>query len=430
VPGSTTYLRLELPARGLPVGQKLSLDYADWEPGSSFPELGGWLELTKEIQPPVLEGSLDKVEKGFRLVTISGTTGESFVFQHFNNERVRTFNKNGLYWLSTLQSGAAADHLDAGAVLTRRDRGWSSERVPLKVLAADVVRLGEGSLRQRKVSIVGTSELFFQVSQLGEFEFLMPKTALRVLPLAPTWQYSAASEVFGEIRGNVPFKEGGGRFKLDPGYYVLQLEPREQDVVELTIRSVGAAAKDPVTAPHGVAVLGEQELETRFDYTVFVNAEPGVEAGLVLRESPVDPRQPLPLLAGAEPVVVPVTLAERGLLRARAEDGSQLALTVDGVSHPGSVWLDPGTYQAAVALLDPTAAPVAALLEMKPAAEVDEEPLPALPVEAMTRLPIYPQLDDRAERFFDLDRGGQRTFLVRADEPALYRLESSGLLDT
>ncbi len=81
----------------------------------------------------------------------------------------------------------------------------------------------------------------------------MPQTALRVLPLAPTWQYSAASPPYGNLRGNVPFKEGTGRWKLDPGYYVLQLEPREQDVVELTIRALDGAGQQPTQPPRRTA---------------------------------------------------------------------------------------------------------------------------------------------------------------------------------
>lgn len=430
VPRSATFMRLELPARGLPAGLSLKLDSVEYDGKDPFPESSGWLELTKESEPPYLEGYLAHEDDGYRVVTISGATGESFVFQHFNNERVRTFNHKGDYWLATLGAGDAADRLDATAVLTRRERGWASNEVPLKALASDVVLLGPGVVRRRKVSITGTSELFFSVAKLGEYEITMPKTALRVLPLAPTWQYSSASPPFGNLRGNVPFKEGGGRWKLDPGFYVLQLEPREQEVVELTLRALDSAAAAAITAPHGVAYLGSQALETRYDYTVFLNAEPGVEAGLVLRESPVDPRRPLPLEAGAKPVTVPIAIPVRGVLRAVAEDPAiQLALTVDGAAVTASTWIDAGRHEVTVARAG-DGRPVAAVLRFEPADRVAEEPLPPLPVDALAKLPIYNQLDDKGDRFFDLEPGGTRTFLVHAAEPALYRLESTGLLDT
>ena len=427
---STSYLRLELPGRALPAGQSLRLEYLDWEQGRTFAEPDSYSELTKESTVPVLETYLDPQERGFRLVTISGAAGERFTFQYFNNERVRTFNKDGKFWLATLHAGDAADRLDATAVFTRRERGWTSTPVPLQAIGADVVELGPGVVRKRKVSIAGTSEVFFKVAALGEYEFAMPKTALRVMPFLPTWQYSAASPPFGD-KANAPFKEGTARYQLDPGFYVLQLEPREQDVVELTMRAVAGPARPAVTAPHGMAVLGEQTLEARYDNTVFIGAEPGVEAGLVLRPSPVEVTWPLPLEAAGQPVVVAVEIPHRGVLRAKAEDETiQLGLSVDGQALPASAWLDAGTYQVGVSRLDGQAQPVAASLFFLSADRVEEEPLPALPADALAKLPIYPLLDDRAERFIDLEKNGMRTFLVHAEEPALYRLESSGLLDT
>jgi hypothetical protein len=427
---STSYLRLELPGGALPAGQSLRLEYLDWEKGQTFAEPDSYSELTKESTIPVLETYLDAQERGFRLVTISGATGEKFTFQYFNNERVRTFNKDGRFWLATLHAGDAADRLDATAIFTRRERRWTSTPVPLEAASADVVQLGPGVVKQRKVSIGGTSEVFFKVAALGEYEFSMPKTALRVMPFLPTWQYSAASPPFGD-KANAPFKEGTARYQLDPGYYVLQLEPREEDVALLTMRSTAGPAKPAITAPHGMAVLGEQTLEARYDNTVFINAEPGVEAGLVLRPLPVEVTWPLPLEATEKPVTVPVEVLHRGLLRARAEDETiQLSLTVGGQVYPGSAWLDAGTYQVGVSRLDGLAQPVSASLYFLSADRVEEEPLPTLPADALAKLPIYPLLDDRAERFFDLDKNGMRTFLVHAEEPALYRLESSGLLAT
>ena len=432
VPRSATFVRLELPGRTLPVGKNIAIDWIDWTEGNSFLESYGWLELTKESEPPILEGYLDAENQGMRLLTVSGTTGETFVLQHFNNERLRTFQRDGKYFLATLHAGDAADRVDATAVLTRRERGWTTTPQPLKAMSVDVVRLEPGAERRRKVSISGPSEIYLYVTQLGEYEFNMPKTALRVLPFAPTWSYSSATPAIGGGNtGNVPFKEATGRWKLDPGYYVLELQPRQTDVVELHIRALDGGPKKPViTAPHGMARLGEQKLEARYDYTIYVGGQPGFEAGLYLRELPIDPTIPLPIEVAGTPVDVPVRIRERGVLRARAEDDSTVVLYIDGKAAPSSTWLDPGEYRVGLGRLDSAARPVMASLSFEPGHRVAEEPLPALPLDAITKVPILPLLDDQGERFFDLSQGGLRSFLVHAEKPALYRIESSGLLDT
>lgn len=432
VPRSATYVRLELPGRTLPVGKRLAIDWIDWTEGNSFPESYGWLELTKESEPPILEGYLDAEERGLRLLTVSGTAGETFVLQHFNNERLRTFQRDGKYFLATLHAGDAADRVDATAVLTRRERGWTSTPQALRAMSTDVVKLEPGVERRRKVSISGPAEIYLYVTQLGEYEFNMPKTALRVLPFAPTWSYSSATPAIGGGNtGNVPFKEATGRWKLDPGYYVLELQPRQTDIVELHIRALDGGPKKPViTAPHGMARLGEQKLEARFDYTIYVGGQPGFEAGLYLRELPVDPVVPLPIEVADKPVDVPVRIRERGVLRARAEDDTTVVLYIDGKAAPSSTWLDPGEYRVGLSRLDGAPKPVMANLSFEPGHRVAEESLPALPLDAITKVPILPLLDDQGERFFDLSQGGLRTFLVHAEKPALYRIESSGLLDT
>src|SRR5438874_2603819 len=56
--------------------------------------------------------------------------------------------------------------------------------------------------------------------------------------------------------------------------------------------------------------------------------------------------------------------------------------------------------------------------------------LPALPDPSRAKPPELPLLTDARPQFLDLERGADTTFLLRADAPALYRLQSTGLLAT
>ena len=64
------------------------------------------------------------------------------------------------------------------------------------------------------------------------------------------------------------------------------------------------------------------------------------------------------------------------------------------------------------------------------AAQLAEAPLPELPQVTLDALPDFPHLDRTAPQALDLAVGEARTFLVDADAPALYRIESTGLLAT
>src|SRR5207247_1677171 len=145
------------------------------------------------------------------------------------------------------------------------------------------------------------------------------------------------------------------------GYYVLTAEPVKKGIVDLAVHAAGEGDPFARAGPGGSvrrAAAQFREFKVRRDhvYTVYLNRQPEVRAGLVLRPLPLDLREAL-------------------------------------------------RVQAATAL-------------------------PALPDPSRAKPPELPLLTDERPRFFDLERGADTTFLLRADAPALYRLQSTGLLAT
>ena len=86
-------------------------------------------------------------------------------------------------------------------------------------------------------------------------------------------------------------------WQLDPGYYVLSLQPVEAGIAEIELAAKGAP---PVALePSRPSVqLGVMTLNAKFGYHLFVSQQPGVEAGLVVRELPLDLAAALPLALG------------------------------------------------------------------------------------------------------------------------------------
>jgi hypothetical protein len=146
-----------------------------------------------------------------------------------------------------------------------------------------------------------------------------------------------------------------------------------------------------------------------------------------LRKLPLDPSEPLFVSQRpGETVLVPLTVFEPGLLRAEAEDGSLLELSVDGGAPLKAAALAPGAHQVSVRYQGKDT--VQYSLAFEPARLARTAALPPLPAEE--RPVVFETLALGAPRFLDLPSGSSATFGVRADRSGLYVLESTGLLAT
>src|SRR5207253_3003853 len=117
-----------------------------------------------------------------------------------------------------------------------------------------------------------------------------------------------------------------------------------------------------------------------------------------------------------------------GTLHAEAEDGTALAIAVDGGPPLPSPAVKPGLHRLEVRTAGP--ATINYSLALEPLRLQAATALPALPDPSRAKPPALPLLTDERPQFFDLERGADTTFLLRADAPALYRLQSTGLLAT
>ena len=177
------------------------------------------------------------------------------------------------------------------------------------------------------------------------------------------------------------------------------------------------------------------QLSAKLGYHLYVSQQPGVEAGMVVRELPLDLAAALPLALGAgEEVELAVRAAEPSAVRALTEEGGALEISIDDATgrvsgrglrivrrqgrasparaidqrHDGSGLGRPGEQNPA--------RDVAACRSSRPRRSPPCRSFRASPRPRRRRL--------------DLAAGEARTFVVAADDSALYRLESTGLLAT
>ncbi|MBV8201015.1 MAG: hypothetical protein JOZ15_10380, partial [Acidobacteria bacterium] len=366
-------------------------------------------------------------------VAVRGTPGQAYVLQHFEQRDAYTFHNTGRYWISTIHSGDPRDSVDATAVLTSHPVVAGVDREQLDKSAA--VPIDTEHAWARRFNLLGRLELFLLVGEQGTYEVVSAGGGrFRIEPFVTSRPADYKEP---------DFARSGSRWQLDRGLYVLTAMPlRRGGIVTLGVRPAGkfanllaeaaapGAGRDPVRAS---ARLAPTELDSGREYTLYLNRQPGVEAGVALRPWPVDLAQPLPVTQRpGEPLALDVTVASAGTLRAEAEDGHLLETMVDGGPWQTAAAVAPGNHQ--VQVRDPAdAAPartVSYSLWVEPRELAATAPLPPLPAAVLAALPRFPVLRPGVPRFIDLARGESASFLVQAEQPALYQLQTTGVLAT
>jgi hypothetical protein len=175
-------------------------------------------------------------------------------------------------------------------------------------------------------------------------------------------------------------------------------------------------------------LLGEMTL-AQDDHFYTLARRPGIESGLVVREAPVDLASALPrALPEGGSVTGPVLVKEASTLRAELEDGTLLPLSLDGARSADEVVLPAGGSHRVTIQAPSDGGPRVFSLVGTPQRE--RSGLVALPADLAPKRPDLPVLLEAQPRHFDLAATESRTFLMKAADAALYRVETTGLLAT
>ncbi len=428
VPGAATYFRLELEE-----ARPATLRAGTFDANQAFALPQETREITKKSLPPVAEIELPRAEDAEprredapalpdRIVTVEAEAGQPYLLQHFDRRDTYFFRADGDYWISSIHSGHPQDSVDVTALLVR-----GGDRQPLR---EQVIELDGRTAFTRRANLLAPLTLFLRVKETGRYEVLLegPEARARIEPFL-AWRPQRYQ--------SPPMKGSGSVWDLDAGFYTLTAEPVKRGIVTFTLRakglidtalsSVGLARGVPETAVRAGAVFPSVSLDRDHGYTVYLNEQPEVRSGIILRKLPLDPSDPLFVSQRpGETISVPVRTSEPGLLRAEAEDGSALELTVDGGPAVKAAPVTAGEHT--LFLRHGGKDTVQYTLGLEPARLSAQAALPALPAE---EAPLaFETLAEGAPRFLDLAAGASATYNVRADRAGLYVLEATGLLAT
>lgn len=441
IPKKANFFRLELPG-----AEDAGMRVSDFDERKPFSRSGNIQRITKKSIPPVAEIRTSSHATGYYLVTVTREAGKSYVLQHFTLSDRYTFNGIGDYWLSTIHSGHGADSVDATAIITERPRSKRKQ----KMFQKSVITISRGMGWQRRFNFAEPFTLYVEIEDTGRYT-IDGRGAKGEFRVEPFLIYRPRNYK------TPPFRTSGHTWDLNAGHYVLSARPLHgaKGILNLRIRP----QKTGITEERSVqsaAIFPQITLKRRTDYTVYLNRQPGVSAGIILRKLPVDLRTALPVTQrSGDTLTVPVKIPETGRLTAVAEDGSLLNLSVEKVSsqayhskkvsaylrqegrqgtlsinkkHKKEHVVSPGTYIVTIAQTGKNTQTYA--LTLTPARYDPGAVLQSLPQDVVTNLPRFPVLASGTAQFFDIDRGENKTFLLNVTHPALYRIESTGLLAT
>jgi uncharacterized protein len=413
VPVSATYFRIDLDK-----SEPAVLTVGDYQAEQPFDIGGDSASIDKTSRNPSAVVDLDPGSSSAgRIVTVAYKPGGRYRLQYFDDSHERSFDKKGAgsYWLATLQAGGSADALDPTAIIVK-DRH--------EVTAASTIELDPQQGWRRKFNLLKPVFVFLHATQ--PMDVVLGGTGAdaeyRITPFL----------VDGNDDNAQPDWQGAGAtWWLDAGYWVLSVEPRDKGkgVLDLVLKPKTATA-DPVEQPRRPAPLfPDLTLDSDHGYTAYLSETGEAYGGASLKDLPLDLSKGLSFeLAGGASIDVPAFLRTEGRLDASDEAGKPIALTIDGKPAGAGPELASGRHE--IALAAPAGGPIAVTLGFTPARLLASTPLPALDPARLAGVPSFPVLAPDSPAYLDLQHNETASFEVKVAQPALYRLESTGIIET
>ena len=408
VPPSATYFRLDIDKP-----EKAALAVQSYDEGDN-PYVGGSNRagIDKTNRDPYAEVSIGARDKGSTVVTVEREPGAAYRLTWFDDRTYRqmvNLPNPARGWVALFNSGNEADQLDPTLVVTDPNN---------KVIGSTAISLDHRASWQRRFNLLDETTLFLHATEAVDLtvEGSGASANFRINPLVPA-----------KDEGPRSYQESGYVWQLNPGFYVLSMVPRDKGkgILTLSLHPQGTPAPT-AESPHIAAAMLEVPFPKPGNYLVQGNRQANVHAGLRLYNSPIDLAGGITFaMTGAQTLSLPVITRAAGDVTARTDDGIGVPLSVDGAAAQS---IAAGAHTLALTL--PGGDPRYVSVSFTPEGQRAEAPLPPLDPKLLAGLPDFPKLAEDSPRFLTLARTQQATFALSVDKPALYSLQSTGLIET
>lgn len=427
VPEGPDYFRLELPSAE---GGELGL--RRYDESRPFADAESTATVTKKSIPPVAELRGNR-GSGWRILSIKREAATSYTLQFFDESHYRTIegnNSENQYWVETVHAGHAEDNIDATAILTRYRHNHSdnfnvvsSTAIPLDT-SSSWNPLDSASGWMRRFNLLDNATLFFEVKTKGNYRFSAEgvKPSMRIEPffIAKPRHYEAP-----------PFVSSPLEKELDPGLYVLSLSAAAGDkgIVTLNAGPVGANIPEENSDARVAFLAPDLSLASNTTYRIDLNTQPGVAHGIIVRRLPIDLAESLPVAQAAhQSITTRIKLTEKGKVSAIGEDGQRIKFSIGKGEPVSEQQLGPGTYT--ITIENKGDHPLNYAIAALPQSVDPDYPQPPITDQELNSRPILPELDPQHPYIYETARGQSTSVNIVVPEDALYRLESTGLLQT
>lgn len=390
-----------------------SLSAQPYDPGTMF-QAGNAQQagISKTSRDPVADLPLSGSGNQPWLVTVTRKPGAAYRLEVTNQQgdSATVQAGNGTALLAVTLQGDPDSEIDPGFILVNNG---------LEVVQSSAIELGTMLPWRRHFNLLGPVRTFLHTDtnidlQIdGNAQFIVDRFMVNPPPdhVVPT------------------AKASGGVWSLTPGYYVLNVLPvpngRGIITMSLTARGGKAASQDSPRLP--AALFPRVTLDPLNGMTLFSTQADDTDWGLRQEELPAVLAQPLSFeLAPAQKLSLPITLAADARLSVTAETDAPLGFTLDGAAATGSVDAKAGDHTLIVT--GPGSANTIITVAQTALSLLDQS-LPPVPADQM-KIPAFPVIQPGQPAAINLDRQQTDVFGLKVDQPALYRFETTGLIET
>jgi hypothetical protein len=365
-------------------------------------------------------------EQGGRVLKVRGAPGLAYTVQTSGPSARTLAGREAREWRVVSQhSGNPADQIGASGIVVDHKDG------SLVAVAADTVGSKEVA---RRFNLLEPVSAFIWIAEAGKYT-LAPGGVKYRWSLGRYFHYAPPDYAPPEMA------EGAKTLQLNAGLHRLAIEPAEKGIATFVL---GKASLLGGMIAAGKAAVGLQDgrawdpprPEVRFDriavakdasYDVRINSQAPELASVSARPLPLDPDEPVgQWLRPGERVDLPLKLAGKRILAARDAAGNPVPFDAAGRRADGPIEAS-GNLTVTLA---GSGAPRMVFLSALPPERSPSGPAPEFPDASRAAWARFPVLEPGKPVWLDLARGGDRTYALKVAQPGLYRVESTGRLET